>query len=442
MKTLKATCSAAAFALAAMTASAISYAPTISSVTMAQDNPSSREVTISYALANGPAIVTVDIETNVTGDVWASIGLENFANLKGDANVLVDKAAGTVTWRPDRSWPGHLIETGGIRATLTAYSPENPPDYMVVDLASQTPVRVKYYASTNDLPGGLFADCYRTTSIILRHIRAKGISWPMGSFMEEKRNLGYKSDVEAVHTVTLGSDYWMGVFELTQAQWAMVAGTTITAKFAGSEKALFRPMENITLAMIREADCNSESSVQATSPEAPAANSYLGLLRARTGIDFDLPTEAQWEFACRAGHGENEYGEGTPYKYSNWDGSIPLPGRWKNNQANPGNTASGSSIGPEDGTAVCGTYAPNDWGIYDMHGNVWELCRGRWAEDITALNGAQVTAGTSAVRRGGAWVQSDSCYLRSACRIEEGAGGHNPRQPGDGFRVMCTGLLQ
>ena len=152
--------------------------PEVTSVTMTQI--SHRNVKIDYTVANAPAVITVDIETNVTGGAWASIGPENFANLTGDANVLVDKAAGTIKWRPDRSWPGHLIAAGGVRATLTAYSPENPPDYMVVDLATQTPARVKYYTSTNDLPGGLFADCYRTTSIILRHIRAKGISWPMG----------------------------------------------------------------------------------------------------------------------------------------------------------------------------------------------------------------------------------------------------------------------
>ena len=436
MNNLKAYCSAAAFALAATAANAISYAPTISSVTMTQDNPSSREVTISYALANGPAIVTVDIETNVTGDVWASIGAENFANLTGDANVLVDKATGTVKWRPDRSWPGHLIAAGGVRATLTAYSPENPPDYMVVDLAAQAQSRVKYYASTNDLPGGLFADCYRTTKLVMRHIRAKGVTWSMGSFMESHRIVA----AEQLHQVTMSRDYWIGVFELTQGQWFSVAGDAVTPKFNGWPK---RPMDAATYVMMREGAYNSyATSAPATPPEVPVETSFLGLLRKLTNMDFDLPSEAEWEYACRAGHGETEYGNGAHYEFTDWDASVYVPGRWKLNQADTKTTVS-ASVPPTSGTAECGSYPANDWGIYDMHGNVWEFCRGRYADDITALNGAMVTSGSSGVRRGGAWVQSTTDYERSAARISEGMTGQNVvNGAGNGFRVMCTGLLQ
>lgn len=441
MNTLKTKCLAVALALSASAAFAISYAPTISSVSMTQDNPSSREVTITYSLANGPAIVTVDIQTNATGDVWASIGAENQTRMTGDANVLVSKASGTILWRPDRSWPGHIVESGGARAVLTAYSPENPPDYMVVDLAQYAPARVKYYASTNALPGGLFADAYRTTHIVMRHIRAKGITWSMGSFMEEQRCSGYSSDVEKLHQVTMGGDYWIGVFELTQGQWAAVVGASPTPKFTGWLK---RPMDAATYVMMREGEYNVYgAAAPSTSPDVPVEGSYLGQLRARTQIDFDLPTEAQWEFACRAGHGENEYGEGSTYKYTNWDASVFVPGRWKLNQQDSSISSPSPSVPPTNGTAECGSYPPNDWGIYDMHGNVWEYCRGRWQEDITQLNGEPAVTGTYAVRRGGSWIQSTTSYERSAARISEGITAQGTANGGaNGFRVVCTGPIE
>ena len=173
---------------------ALSSAPTISSVSMTQNNPSSREVTISYNLDNGPAIVTVDIQTNVSDDVWVSIGTENLTCMTGDANVLVGSGARSISWRPDRAWPGHRIDNRGARAVLTAYSTENPPDYMVVDLAEYSPVRCRYYASTNCIPGGLFAKCYRTTHMVLRRINAKGVIWSMGTFSETNR-----SGAESLH---------------------------------------------------------------------------------------------------------------------------------------------------------------------------------------------------------------------------------------------------
>ena len=86
--------------------------PKVTDVTMTQAG--SRLVTIGYRLADAPAIVTLDIQTNATDGSWASIGGENIWSLSGDVNKEVSgKDEYTISWRPDISWPGHKIAEGG-----------------------------------------------------------------------------------------------------------------------------------------------------------------------------------------------------------------------------------------------------------------------------------------------------------------------------------------
>ena len=97
--------------------------PEIGNVVMSQP-PGTRTVTITYTLANAPAVVTLDIETNVTGNVWASIGADNFQHISGDANKMVSgKDTYTITWAARRDWRDRIIPAGGIRAVLTAWAP-------------------------------------------------------------------------------------------------------------------------------------------------------------------------------------------------------------------------------------------------------------------------------------------------------------------------------
>lgn len=136
-------------------------------------------------------------------------------------------------------------------------------------------------------------------------------------------------------------------------------------------------------------------------PHAPNPLSFLGKLRERTGLDFDLPSEAQWEFAARAGHGSGSWGDGSPILNSDSDENLARLGSYARSD--------------EQGTTVVGTYAPNDWGLYDMQGNVWEWCLDWSKDDISAFGGtANVDpanglnllsgeAGEMRVVRGGGW---------------------------------------
>ena len=397
-----------------------------------------------------PTFVTEGGETK-----WASIGGRNIDCHTGDGNRLVsENGIRKIVWHPDKSWPDRKIAAGGVRAVVTAWAPDNTPDYMVVDLAEKSNARVRYYVSTNDLPGGLLEnEAYRTTHLVMKRIHAKNKSFTMGSYFEG----GRVAAKEKTHTVTLTNDYYLGVFELTQGQWAMIKGTAISAKFSHPERRMLRPMENISYCMMRLAADNTEN-LDYWYPNAPHPDSFLGVLRTRSGIDFDLPSEAQWEFAGRAGHGEGYYGNGALYKH--YSSSCPeaefMPAcRYIHTMADPSAKINKDDIfavtTPENGTAVCGSYAPNAFGIYDMHGNVYDFCLDWYREDVSSLAGAvNVEGGVLStasghegkrhiVRKGGNWGQNNTAMLRAADRQDDPSTARNVY---DGFRLMCTARLK
>ena len=304
-----------------------------------------RKVVVDYTLTDGPAVVTVDFQIDgqpVTyiRDVW------------GDVNRLVtDDGAHTLTWSPDRDCPGLDVAAGGFKAVVKAWSPATPPDYMVVDLEFAN--TVFYYASTNALPdGGLANDVYRTSRMVFRRIPAKNVQWVMGSPWTDPSRDQAK---EGTHYVTLTEDYYMGIFEVTQAQYKRIFGSN-PSLFASLPDAAIRACDNVSYRQSR-GGVNDSVNWPATG-HAVWTGSYLYKLRAHVGQQmlFDLPTEAQWEYACRAGEGK-AFNVGV----NALDDSFAW---WADNSAVDG------VIQPHP----VGRKRPNAWGLYDMHGNVTEWC--------------------------------------------------------------------
>lgn len=206
---------------------------------------------------------------------------------------------------------------------------------------------------------------------------------------------GHQQD-ESQHRVKLRSPFYLSTHEITRRQWTMVM-----------------PVEPIGLS-----DGNQDSPVVNVSWLEVVE--FIDRLNRRGSERFRLPTEAEWEYACRAGTA-SAYATGPTLSsdQANYDGGFPLPGQ-----------SVGSSLGR---LTKVGSFAPNAWRLYDMHGNAWE-----WTADAYCAYTGDATDplatcdGPLKVIRGGSWrfnADSARCALRYT---------HRPQDRGDsvGFRLV------
>ena len=395
-------------------------------------------VTVSYTLGDGqnqePAIVTVDFETNVTGTAegpWVSIGERNFRNVDGFVNKVVEPGARTITWRPRRTWPDHVIAGGNFRARVKAWAKSCPPDYMAINLLA--PGLVNYYTSTNALPFDLGDDICRTEILLMRKIPAANVEWRMGAPTTEN-GYGVKGgNFEATHYVTLTKDYYMGVFPVTRYQYAVVQGADCSA--------LAKPCQahvGISWNGARYGSDNTKTvaGTSETWPVNKAVNqgSFIYNIRQRTGIaSFDLPTSAQWEFACRAGtssalYNGKELASANPKDVNAVDESL-ADIAWYNGNCH--------GVLPDH----VGLLQPNGWGLYDLYGSVYEWCldfsRGVW--EASEVDPEGPTSGTQRFQVGG--VNNDRpAICRSAFRMGRDPGSSYLQYEIFGFRIQCDAV--
>ncbi len=182
---------------------------------------------------------------------------------------------------------------------------------------------------------------------------------------------------ETQHQVRV-SDFYMGKYEVTQAEWESVTGTN-PSEFKGANL----PVENVSWD-----DCQA----------------FIETLNRKTGKKYRLPTEAEWEYACRAGTiTPFNTGGNLTTDQANYNGNYPY-----------NNNRKGSFM---EKTVPVNSFEPNAWGLYNMHGNVWEWCSDWYGdyEDGRVENPAGPTIGSGRVLRGGNWF-SNAGSCRSARR--------------------------
>ena len=211
-------------------------------------------------------------------------------------------------------------------------------------------------------------------------------------------------DEQPVHQVTVRS-FLMGKYPITQAQYRSIMGAT-----AGSGLSADYPIESVSW---------------------DEANQFCSKLSQQTGDLYTLPSEAQWEYACRAGTTTPfHFGETIDAELANYDANN-LYGRGRKGK-------------PKNKTTVVGTFPANDFGLYDMHGNLWEWCADDWHSnyeeapiDGTIWNasndsGSDPDSDTRKVLLGGSWL-NDPRMCRSVFRFNHAAGARNLYI---GFRVV------
>lgn len=268
------------------------------------------------------------------------------------------RGANRVSWNIGADYPD--LKTDDLQVAVTA-SPMNVDSldvYMVIDLSSgpeskRYPVSYTFTAPTlvptNDLVA-CAADPNRTTKLWLK--RVKSNVFPLD---------GCDSDLDGDMLIRV-SPYYASIFEITQKQWNLVMDTW-PSKFTNVLYRAARPVEMITLENIIG---------NTTWPDSKdiSDNSFIGKLRFRTGLStLNITTEAQQESACRAGNRNTSYGVPMRYKISS--------SRYDNYNYNEG---------PEEGTAIVGSYGANKWGFYDCCGNVNELCLDSYVTLTSLLN--------------------------------------------------------
>ena len=248
-------------------------------------------------------------------------------------------------------------------------------------------LKAKYF--TEDLGNG----------ITLEMVQIPGGSFMMGSPLGEKER---DNDESPQYRVTV-KPFYMGRYEVTQAQYQAIMGKN-PSRFKGEK----RPVENVSWNNVVE---------------------FCKQLSQKTERTYRLPSEAEWEYACRAGTSTPFYfGETITPDLVNYDGNFPY-----------GSAPKGKY---REQTTNVGTFPPNAFGLYDMHGNVWEWCQDTWHDNYNGApnDGSAWIDNENRSRRllrGGSWYNY-SWNCRSANR-----GRDNPGTRyfiGFGFRVVLFSL--
>lgn len=209
-----------------------------------------------------------------------------------------------------------------------------------------------------------------------------------GYFQMGSRNEKGYDDEQPVHPVMV-DPFFLGKYPITQAQWNAVMGHPTMCRFHGPDL----PAEGISW---------------------KDATRFCQILTKMTGRNYGLPSEAQWEYACRAGTTSPfSFGDTITTEFVNYVGEHTFreepPGIYRHS------------------TTPVGSFFPNPWGLYDMHGNVWEFCADTWYPDYCGapVNGHPRTTGKKPgihetvfhPARGGSWHEIPA-HCRSAIRLK------------------------
>lgn len=285
---------------------------------------------------------------------------------------------------------GSIIKTEAKKSSNT---------YLVVDISGGTNAISYSFEYMKDIPKCGWTEEYKTAKLVLRKIDP-GV-FVMGSPKGELGRYDFFGGEETQREVTLTKPFYIGIFEVTQKQYELISGGN-PSKFKGDA----RPVDSVSYEMLR----GNDKGTHWPQDNEVDAYSFFGILRAKTRLFFDLPTEAQWEYSCRAGS-TTALNNGKNLTSVSCCTNLDEIARYKGTQHD--------GKGGYTEHTIVGSYLPNAWGLYDMHGNVWELCLD-WHLDWWEMGSSDPLTdplgpkgGKYRVSRGGAYY-APAMYERSA----------------------------
>ena len=378
-----------AFAVCAL----VTQAVTVSGVSARQRWPWNNLVDVNFTVA-GTAGEAYGVELNAV----CADGKQKLTCKTLLSEPIAHIGENRIVWDFGRDYPDFKADDMQVSVLVTPFS-DSTPVYLVIDVAagasaSSYPVRYTTQAPVHTVGAN---DPCKTTEIWLKRVKAGS-----GTF-GGNANYGYRS-----HTCTLTEDYYLGIFPVTQSQWEHVGSGNISGQhsfFTNSLYAATRPVDNVSYQAVRDSSYNYPADMTISE------DTFIKRMRDRTGLAaFDLPTEWQWEYACRTGATTGEAHSGAYIR--NASNSLPA----------------GMTAAEKDGTwsedySTCYVDhdTPNAWGFYSMLGNVHEWCANASAGGVITTNGQDVgndykgpvvatgTAKLKRMRRGGCW-KSTSIY--------------------------------
>ena len=356
-------------------------AVTVSNVQATQDWPWSDRIRVTYTLSGVTEAIGIDVAL-YDGDTLLDSALAN-TTLQGDFVGLSANGSYALSFSCTDAFGGVRRLMPNFKVRLTPVKPHPGyffPLYKVYNLSDGTcddvtPIKLisgtygswkwlagaKGGASVNPLTSlvwtGVAADDkYRTTHLVMRYLAAKG---------DYVRKLGYPNS-DSKHEMP--DDFYIAVFETTQAQWENVTGASHTWQFSDTQGR--KPADNVSYNAIRGKAEVVDGVPQYYYPLPPDGNSFLGKLRTKTSVAFDLPAQFEWNYAWHAYSAPNSLGT-----YISADRPDALPSEWSDGTSYadcepPAQYKKTTAVG----TAIVGSYAPSKAGLFDMYGNVCEWC--------------------------------------------------------------------
>lgn len=344
-------------------------------------------LSVSYIVSGTlpPSPDALKLQLKVTDNVSNTSIIASSKTVKGDTAFALGRH--DIIW--EASEDGYMFSS--VRCTVTiSYEWRN---YCVIDLSGGYSAESYPVTYMDEAPDeGFNTDEYKTSKLVLKCI-------PSGSFV-----MGNDQKDQA-HKVMLTKPFYMGLFEVTLGQWKALVGSTGGIVSWGTGSTYPK----------HDASYNDIRGNLGMWPDSDAvdASSFLGKIQARTRLRFDLPTEAQWEYACRAGTTTAYYwGRDISAEYARYGVRYSTP------YANP-----------------VGSKKPNAWGLYDMSGNVAEWCLDWYGALPYGLDPKGDASGVDRVVRGGCAQDGESIctsYYRGQCSPSK----YMPI--GIGFRLSVT----